>query len=382
MSQTLPPLPLPPAIRSRQINRVRGLSMHVLEAGDPAHPCIVLLHGFPELAFSWRDVMPTLAEAGYYVVAPDQRGYGRTTGADTRYDTDLAPFRRLSLVEDLAALLKALGVPRLACLVGHDLGAPVAAWAALTKPELFGAVVLSSAPFAGPPSPSAKHHSGDELDAALAGLDPPRLHYQRYYGSAEADGDMLGAAQGLTAFLRGYFHLKSGDVAGPGPEPLTDATPQAYARLPTYYVMERGRDMAQTVADAAPDLTPVPWLTEEDLAVYVAEYGRTGFQGGLNWYRAAADPQLRIFHGKTVDIPATFIAGARDFGVRQTPGAFEAMAASACTRLIETPLIPGAGHWVHQEAPDAVSAAILAFLKSVAVADEDAQALQKPHYLL
>src|SRR4249919_2992838 len=149
-SAELPALPLPTAIRSRVVDGVNGLGMHFLEAGDPARPCLLLLHGFPELAFSWRAVMPALAEAGYYVVAPDQRGFGRTSGWDDRYDGDLASFRQLNLATDLLALLAALGIPRVEALVGHDFGSVVAAWAALIRPDVFGSVVLMSAPFAGP----------------------------------------------------------------------------------------------------------------------------------------------------------------------------------------------------------------------------------------
>jgi pimeloyl-ACP methyl ester carboxylesterase len=173
----LAPLPLPGDIRSRFVDEVNGLRMHVLEAGDPADPAIVLLHGFPELAFSWRAVMPVLAAAGYYVVAPDQRGFGRTTGWDDRYDADLGSFRQLNLVTDLLALLSAMKIARIATLVGHDFGSVVAAWAALIRPDVFAAVVLMSAPFAGPPAIAARASTAGNLDAALAALDPPRRHY-------------------------------------------------------------------------------------------------------------------------------------------------------------------------------------------------------------
>jgi pimeloyl-ACP methyl ester carboxylesterase len=361
-----PPLPLPAAIRSRRVDPVGGLSMHVLEAGDPADPCVVLLHGFPELAFSWRAVMPALAEAGFYVVAPDQRGFGRTTGWDNRYDGDLAQFRQLNLVTDLLALLSALNVPRAAALVGHDFGAVVAGWAALVRPDVFGSVVLMSAPFAGPQAASARPASGEAFDRALAALDPPRRHYTHFFGLAHANADMVGAPQGVAAFLRGYFHVKSGDFAGNAPVALGAATPEAFAKLPEYYVMRRDREMAETVAATMPmpeQIAACSWLPDDHLAVYAAEFARTGFQGGLNWYRAAADPALRVFSGRTIDVPAMFIGGARDWGVRQTPGALEAMAERACTRFRGCELIPGAGHWVQQEASDAVTAKLLAFLR-------------------
>jgi pimeloyl-ACP methyl ester carboxylesterase len=364
----IPPLPLPPAIRSRFVEGVNGLTMHVLEAGDPADPVIVLLHGFPELAFSWRAVMPALAGAGYHVVAPDQRGFGRTTGWDDRYEADLAPFRQLGLVTDLLALLSALEIPRLAALVGHDFGSPVAAWTALIRPDIVEKVVLMSAPFAGPPSVAAgRAPAAASLDAALAALTPPRRHYTHFFGLAHANAGLAGAPQGLTAFLRAYFHAKSGDWPGAAPHPLGEPTPQAFAQLPAYYVMDRAKGMAETVAAMAPSPAQIAacrWLPDEHLAVYAAEFARTGFQGGLNWYRAAADPALRVFSGRAIDIPAAFIAGARDWGVFQSPGAFEAMASRGCRRLVACELIAGAGHWVQQEAPEATAAAILRFVRS------------------
>src|SRR5262245_61252044 len=138
------------SIRPRRVEGVKGLSMHCLEAGDPGRPCVLLLHGFPELSYSWRKVMPSLADAGYYVVAPDQRGYGKTTGWDGRYDGDLATFKMLRIVDDALALLGKLDVGRVH-IVGHDFGSPVAAYAALTRPDLLRSVVLMSAPFGGAP---------------------------------------------------------------------------------------------------------------------------------------------------------------------------------------------------------------------------------------
>src|SRR6266478_182826 len=124
----LPDIPLPPGIRARCVDNINGLRMHVLEAGfeTRGRPCVLLLHGFPELGFSWRKVMPTLAAAGYHVIAPDQRGYGRTTGWDANYDGDLAPFRLLNLVRDALGLVSAFGY-RAVDLVGHDFGSHAAA---------------------------------------------------------------------------------------------------------------------------------------------------------------------------------------------------------------------------------------------------------------
>src|SRR5690349_19109482 len=142
---------LPGGIRSRILENINGLSMHVLEAGEATRPCVLLLHGFPELAFSWRKIMLPLADAGFHVVAPDQRGYGRTTGWDGAYDGDLGSFRVLNLVRDALGLVSALGYRTVAGVVGHDFGSPVAAWCALVRPDVFRSVALMSAPFAGPP---------------------------------------------------------------------------------------------------------------------------------------------------------------------------------------------------------------------------------------
>jgi pimeloyl-ACP methyl ester carboxylesterase len=128
---------LPAGIRSRIIDKINGLSMHVLEAGQAGHPCILLLHGFPELAYSWRKIMLPFASAGFHVIAPDQRGYGRTTGCDGDYDGDLDSFRILNLVRDTLGLISALGHRSVAAVVGHDFGSPVAANCALIRPDVF-----------------------------------------------------------------------------------------------------------------------------------------------------------------------------------------------------------------------------------------------------
>src|SRR3954470_23662371 len=144
---------LPAGTRSRFVEGINGLRIHILEAGfeTPGRPLLLMLHGFPELAFSWRRIMPALAEAGYRVVAPDQRGYGRTTGWSTNYDDDLRPFRLLNAVRDALGLVAALGYRSVAAVVGHDFGASIAAWCALVRPDVFGSLALMSAPFAGPP---------------------------------------------------------------------------------------------------------------------------------------------------------------------------------------------------------------------------------------
>ncbi|WP_349369800.1 alpha/beta hydrolase [Salinarimonas sp.] len=363
---------LPPGVSSRRIDNGNGLVMHVLEAGPEDAPLLLLLHGFPELAYSWRKVMPLLAAAGHRVVAPDQRGYGLTTGWTADYDDDLAPYRMTNLVTDALGLVTALGRTRVTAVIGHDFGSPVAAWCGLIRPDVFRAVVMMSAPFAGPPS-LPRPAPDEAIHRALAALPRPRKHYQGYYATRAADADMRYAPQGLAAFLRAYYHVKSADWPDNRPHPLPGWTAEALATLPTYYVMDRDRTMAETVAPHAPspeEAAACSWLTEAELAVYAESFARTGFQGGLDWYRCGVDPEiagaLALFSGRRIDVPATFVAGAADWGVYQVPGAFEAMATRASSDFRGATLIEGAGHWVQQEQPERTAAAVLAFLEGCA----------------
>ena len=166
---------LPPGVRSRFVDGVNGLRMHVLEAGyeEGGRPGILLLHGFPELAYSWRNVMVPLAEAGFHVFAPDQRGYGRTTGWDGDYDGDLASFRRLNIVRDALGLVFALGHQSVAAVVGHDFGSPIAAWCAVIRPDVFQSVALMSAPFSGTPSLPSGTAIGLAVSAPLSSSSLP-----------------------------------------------------------------------------------------------------------------------------------------------------------------------------------------------------------------
>jgi pimeloyl-ACP methyl ester carboxylesterase len=376
----LPEIPLPAAIRSRFVEDVNGLRMHVLEAGfeSKGRPCVVLLHGFPELAFSWRKVMPALADAGYHVIAPDQRGYGRTTGWDADYDGDLNNFRFTNLVRDALGLVSAFGYRSVACVVGHDFGSPVAAWCALMRGDVFRSVVLMSAPFGGPPplafataDAPARPKREDPIHRELAQLPRPRKHYQWYYSTREANMDMWRAPQGLHDVLRAYYHHKSADWKDNKPYPLQSWSAGELAKLPTYYVMDLDKNMAQTVAEEMPSAKQVAanhWLPEHELAFYSAEYARTGFQGGLQWYRCGTSDrfgaELETWSGRSIDVPSCFISGKQDWGTYQRPGVFEAMQNSACSRMLGCHLVDGAGHWVQQEQPDEVNRLLLQFLKS------------------
>jgi len=375
---------LPDGIRSRFVDGVNGLKVHILEAGfdPPDQPRVLLLHGFPELAYSWRKVMVPLATAGFHVIAPDQRGYGRTTGWDADYDGDLASFSIPNLVRDIVALVWALGYESVASVVGHDFGSPVAAYCALIRPDVFHSVALMSAPFEGPPTFPIGFAAGDnatrvvtensdesDIDETLAALERPRKHYKRYYCTRSADNDMRHCQQGLAAFLRAYFHYKSADWAGNDPYPLRSWTAEELSKMPTYYIMDRDLDMAQTVAPymlSDEESAACSWLTEEELQTYVQEFSRTGFQGGLQWYRCGFNEEqimeLRLFSGRTIDVPSCFIGGIKDWGVYQVPGAFEKMQGYSCTQMISCDLVVGAGHWVQQEQPEQVVKLLKHFL--------------------
>lgn len=363
----------PAGVRSRMVESVTGLKTHVLEAGFEAEnrPCVVLLHGFPELAYSWRKVMPALAAAGFRVLAPDQRGYGRTSGSDDRYDGDLASFHILNLVKDILGLVVALGIDRVAAVVGHDFGSPVAAWCALLHPEVFRSVVLLSAPFSGAPRPRAPDAPSPmaAISASLAALSPPRKHYQAYYSTRAANADMQDWPPGIHAFLRAYYHCKSADWRQNTPFPLTSWTATELARMPKYYIMDLDQGMAGTVAEMAPtaaEVSACSWLPDAELRIYSDEFARRSFQGGLQWYRSMLDPhaaaRLHEFSARRIDVPCCYIAGKSDWGTHQSPGALQAMSSSACSQFRGVHLIAGAGHWVQQEQPAAVSRVLIEFL--------------------
>ena len=371
---------LAPGIRSRFVRNINGLDMHMLEAGygSPGRRFALLLHGFPELAYSWRKVMLPLAAAGFHVVAPDLRGYGRTTGWDADYDGDLRSFRILNAVRDALGLVAALGYREVALVAGHDFGASIAAWCALVRPDVFRSVALMSAPFAGPPAlpfdtvnnPPQQASPEVNIHDELAGLGRPRKHYQWYYSTRPANADMWHCPQGVHAFLRGYFHYKSADWTDNKPFWLKSWTAGELAKMPTYYIMDLRKNMAETVAAEMPSAAEIAacrWLPENELAVYSAEYERTGFQGGLQWYRRGTGgidtAELQLFAGRTIDVPSLFIAGKSDWGTYQRPGNFERMQEGACPQMLGCHLIVGAGHWVQQEQPERVSELLIEFLR-------------------
>ena len=372
---------LPSQIRSNVCKGVNGLDIHYLEAGFEGknNPLIILLHGFPELSYSWRKIILPLSESGYHVVAPDQRGFGATTGWDNSYVSDLSSYYQVNLVRDILGFVSALGYKKVASVIGHDSGAAVAGWSALIRPDIYNSVVLMT-PFAGAsvlPIDTSKKLSiykdpVDTISEDLAALPRARKHYQHYYRTRMANSDITNSKDGLAAFIRAYYHHKSADWENNDPFPLASWTAEELAKMPTYYIMDLNDTMAEAVAKHMPtsqEIASCKWLSEDELQVYVSEYGRTGFQGGLNWYRSGGSEgnkrALELFSGMKMQVPAMFVAGRQDWGIYQRPGAIDRMKEEVCTSMDNMHLVDNAGHWVQQEQPEAVLKHLVSFLAEV-----------------
>ena len=236
-----------------------------------------------------------------------------------------------------------------------------------------------SAPFTGTPT-IPTNTTGDLRTAIsnpniydeLENLPRPRKHYQRYYQTRDANQNMWKAKQGLSNFIRAYYHYKSADWADNKPHPLAERSATEWAKMPTYYIMDLTEGMAETVASVMPSTEVVAensWLTDSELSVYVNEFGRTGFQGGLNSYRMGATgigtAELQLYAGKTINQPSLFISGASDWGTYQNPGALDRMQDTACTDMRGVHIVEGAGHWVQQERPQITAKLILEFLRQL-----------------
>lgn len=365
---------LPQGMRSRIINGIGDLDMHILEAGfeESGRPALIFLHGFPELAWCWRRLMPILADAGYHVIAPDQRGFGRTTPQPGAYHADLEPYSTGNLANDIFNLIAALGLSSVEAIIGHDAGSIVAGFCAVARPGIMRNLILSASPFSGPPTGSRPPNPflDHPVHAELAGLPCPRKHYQAYYCGPDANEDMWHAPQGIYAFLRGYYYQKSADWGGNTPHHLKGWNGAELAIMPHYYCMPADRNMAEIAAEAMPDadeLARCAWLNEDDLAIAAAEFTRTGFQPALNWYRSALAEgmtarDLLQFQGRKLDIPVMFVAGDKDWGPFQAPGLLETMRDSLANRPVAIHFIDGAGHWAQQEQPGRFADVVLATL--------------------
>lgn len=315
----------------RQVH-TNGVTLRLTEAGEPGAPVILLAHGFPELAFSWRHQIPVLAEAGYHVLAPDQRGYGGSSRPEPVEAYDI-----VHLTADLTGLLDDVGAEQ-AVIIGHDWGATVAAGFALLHPDRTSSLaVLSVPPTPRPPAPPMR------ILARRAGENFFYMLYFQQVGPADTE---LGSDP-ATAIRRMLSGLRAGD------NPHDQATNRLSAPGPEGFI-ERLADPAET-----PD-----WITDDEIDHYVAEFTRTGFTGGLNWYRNI-DRNWHLLAdapASTIRVPTLFLAGTADFALHNTP---RHRIGEIVTGPYREVMLEGAGHWVQQERPSEVNTALLDFLRSV-----------------
>jgi pimeloyl-ACP methyl ester carboxylesterase len=313
-----------------------GISIHTVSMGRG--PLVVFCHGFPESWYSWRHQLPAVAEAGFRAVALDMRGYGHTS-----QPAAISAYSISHLVGDVVGVVAALG-ERQAVVVGHDWGAPVAWYSALMRPDVFRAVAALSVPYLPPTGALPEGLTvGDLMRANAAGRNYYRLYFQEP-GRAEADLEA-----DVERSVLGFMYTISGDIVADG-------------------VHEIGWDghfpADQTLSEqlVVPARRPA-WLSAEDLSFYVAEMTRTGYRGGLNWYRNidALPAMLAPFLGATIDQPALYLGGELDLIAGNTPEALAALPA-AVPGLRRAEVLPGAGHWLQQERPAEVNATLVEFL--------------------
>lgn len=307
-----------------------GVRLRVLEAGDRGAPVVLLCHGFPELAYSWRHQIPVLAEAGYHVLAPDQRGYGGSSRPEPIEAYDIH-----QLTGDLVGLLDDVGAEQ-AAWIGHDWGAMVVWNAPLLHPERVAAVAALSVP----PVPRPKR----PVTVALRRTFGENFFYILYFQEPGlADAELNNDAARTMRRMMGSLQL-SGDQAAalrmvaPGPEGFID-------RL------------------AEPDGLP-DWINQDELDHYISEFTRTGFTGGLNWYRNMDRnwETTAELDGAKIAVPCLFVGGTADPVLSFTRRDRAAEVVSGPYREL---MIDDAGHWLQQERPDEVNSVLLDFLKGV-----------------
>ena len=312
--------------------RTNGINMHYLEAGEG--PLVLLLHGFPELSFSWRHQISALADAGYRVVAPDQRGYGQTDRPENPEEYTLC-----HLVGDIVGLVDALGERR-AAVIGHDWGAAVAWTSGLLRPDIFDAVGLLSVPYLANmwsgPSPTV-------VMKALLASGP--MFYQLYFQElGKADQEL--AQNPRDSHLRMFVGASGG---------IQEEKRWRYIFSPH-----------ETLLDTLPRVNELPhWLSEDEIAFFAESFQRSGYTGGLNWYRNMdRDRELLGFlAGAKIAQPSLFLAGAEDHVVEMYRRDYDLLEQTMPGLTAKT-LIAGAGHWVQQEKPEEVSQHLLQFLSA------------------
>jgi len=309
-----------------------GVRMHLVEAGEG--PLVLLVHGFPESWYSWRHQLPALAEAGYRAAAIDVRGYGRSSKPPAIED-----YRMVKHVGDNVGVVEALGVQR-AVVVGHDWGAPIAWSSCLLRPDVFDALALLSVPY----SPRSSTRPADAF-RAMAGEEEFYIEYFQQPGRAEAEIEA-----DVRSWLRGFYHSASGDAVLPG-DGRTIATVRRGGQLRERFTLPEGQP---------------PWMSEDDLDFYVAEFERTGLSGGLNRYRNMDRDweDMAAFTHRPITVPSLFIGGERD-GPTVWGGGAIARFGDTLPGLRGCYVLEGCGHWVQQERTARVNELLLEFLGSL-----------------
>jgi pimeloyl-ACP methyl ester carboxylesterase len=325
---------------ARRMIEANGISLHIAEQGEG--PLVVLCHGFPESWYSWRHQLAALAAAGYHVVAPDMRGYGQSDRPEA-----IDQYTLFHLVGDMVGLVDALGADQ-AVIAGHDWGAPVAWHAALLRPDRFRAVIGLSVPY--------RPRSRVPPTTVMPRRDDA-LFYQLYFqtpGVAEAELE-----RAVRETVVKILYSGSGDVLRHAPAPHSDPA----AAAGSVGMVPRGGGFLSRMP--SPAALPA-WLSEADIDFYAGEFARTGFRGGLNWYRNIDRnwELLAPFAGAKVTVPALYVAGDRDLVVA-FQGMDKAIAAmrDCVPQLRGTIMLPGCGHWTQQERAAEVNAAMIDFLR-------------------
>jgi pimeloyl-ACP methyl ester carboxylesterase len=309
-----------------------GIRMHIAEAGQG--PLALLLHGFPELWYSWRHQLTALAEAGYHVVAPDQRGYGQSDCPD-----GIDKYTQLHLVGDVVGIIDALGEDQ-AVVVGHDWGAIIGWNAALLRPDRFRAAVGLSIPYL--PRGQASFLT---MMSSILGEGFYMAYFQQP-GVAEAELE-----RDVNTTMRSLLYSASADA------PTDKVAPM--------WVVPQGAGFLDIMLKPE---TQLAWLTEQDLDYYISEFARTGFRGALNWYRTL-DLSWELtapWTGAPLRMPALYIVGERDVFLGY-PGGEQIMQNLPyfMPQLKETVFLPACGHYAQQEQPEKVNAALITFLQGL-----------------
>ena len=321
----------------RQIETAAGQQLHVVEAGEPDRPLVLLLHGFPETWRAWRHQLPALAAAGYRAVALDLRGYGGSSAP-----AEVEAYRMLQLVADNVAVVRALGAET-ATVVGHDWGSPIAAASALLRPDLFTAVGLLSVPYAPP--------GGPRPTSAFAAMPGPERFYVSHFqqpGVAEAEIE-----PDLRGWLRGFAAALSGEAPAPDPQ----------AAGPVFTVPPGGAMRDRFPAGEAAARALAGWLPDDELDAWAAAFDANGVTPALNRYRNIDRDweDLAAWEGLPLRQPSLWLVGERDASAVWLADAIAAYPRTL-PGLRGAHTLAGAGHWLQQERPDEVNALLLEWL--------------------